>query len=422
MKVLWVGDTPNISTGFSRCTRAVCDELHARGHEVNILGINEHGDPSSYHSHIWPCVQRLDNSFDVMGNDRLPRMIERLTPDLVILLQDPWNVDDYFLSIDRYNQARVNQGYDPLTIPPIIAWLAVDAKNQPSKHLNKLHHLIVWTEFAKDELRLGGYEGECDVVPCGVDTELFYPMDKVECRLKLKDLGLWPESTIDPYSSYVVGVVGRNQSRKRLDLTLQYFAEWIHTYGISDAHLYLYVAPTGEKGCNIASLVRYYGLGDNVCQAYGKIGVGADDSVMPLVYNSFDLYTSTTQGEGFGLPCLEAMACSIPCEVPDWSGYGSWIPDNCTIKIPCTSTALSAPMNAKPHTIGGIADKSIFIHMLDKVYRDRAERERLGKSGLQLAQGLTWKESGRKFVDVVEGLMVDRSSVEVETVEEVISA
>jgi hypothetical protein len=44
MKVLWVGDSPNVDTGFARCTRAACAALADAGHQVAIVGINEPGD------------------------------------------------------------------------------------------------------------------------------------------------------------------------------------------------------------------------------------------------------------------------------------------------------------------------------------------------------------------------------------------
>lgn len=394
MRILWCGDAV-ASTGFSKCTHTVCDHLHSLGHEVHVLGLNHFGDPHIYPYPIYPCRQPFDHGHDGFGVTRLPILIDRLRPDVVILLNDPWNIPEYFRALHAYF------GDDDIPCP-ILAWLAVDAKNQNGKCLNELSHIITWTQFAADELIQGGYDKDISIVPLGVDTSLFYPRDKQESRAKVLPTAIRPDS-------YIIGVVGRNQPRKRLDLTLQYFAEWIHDYNIPDAYLYLHVAPTGESGFDIRNLARYYNLQGRVILSEPHIGYGESESSLPYLYSSFDLYWTTSQGEGWGLPCLEAMACGVPCLVPDWSGLGSqggWT-QGAVCYVPCTSIAISAPLNSLAYTIGGIPDKSGCINRLDSLYRTPQAGRNLSEKGLRLAQSLTWKSSAKKFVAVLESVMRD---------------
>jgi hypothetical protein len=60
------------------------------------------------------------------------------------------------------------------------------------------------------------------VVPLGVDTDIYKPGDKSAAR---KKLGIAPVKDTD----FIVCNVNRNQNRKRIDLTILYFAEWIRT-------------------------------------------------------------------------------------------------------------------------------------------------------------------------------------------------
>jgi D-inositol-3-phosphate glycosyltransferase len=394
VRVLWVGDAV-VSSGFSRCTHAACDALHAAGHDVHVLGLNYFGDPHEYPYPVYPCVQPHDGGRDGWGLGRLPRMVARLKPDVVVLLNDPWNVPGYLKALEQLPEGTAR--------PPIVGWLAVDAKNQAGEPLNDLARVVTWTRFAADELRGGGYRGECSIVPLGVDLDVFYPRDRAGARATVLPAGV-------PQDAFVVGVVGRNQLRKRLDLTIQYFAEWVRPRQRDDAYLYLHVAPTGDSGCDVRSLVRYYGLHGRVVVAEPHIGHGDPTSRLPLLYSSFDAYLTTTQGEGWGLPCLEAMACGVPCVVPDWSALGDWT-EGAALKVPCSGTALTAPLNALAYTIGGIADREGTVRALERLYCDARLRATYRERGLELAKRLPWSAAGRRFVAVLEDVIGERREV-----------
>lgn len=397
MRILWCGDSPTVDTGFARCTRAACAELHRAGHEVIVLGINESGDPHEYPYSIYPAVSLRDRSRKFFGEDRLPALSARSKPDVIVILQDPWNIPRYVAAFEDLEVER----------PPTIGWLAVDSKNHPnSSELDALHHVITWTQFAIDELRAGGYTGPSSIVPLGVDTALFRPLDRETSR---KGLGV-------PEGAFIVGVVGRNQPRKRLDLTIACFAEWITRHKIEDAYLLLKVAPTGETGCDIRSVAAYYGpaLEGKIRVSEQRAGMGLPDDVMPAIYSAMDVYLTTTQGEGWGLPCMEAMACGVPAIVPDWSALGEWTED-AAVKVPCTSTALTAPLNNFPYTIGGIADREATISALQSLYASEELRAEHSARGLALTARpeYQWANVGVAFREALEAAAADVSGAAV---------
>lgn len=403
MRVIWVGDAV-VSTGFSRCTHVVCDELHRAGHEVSVLGINHHGNPTrQYPYDIFPCRDSFDGGFDDWGVSRLPRFIERYDPDVVVILQDCWNMRAYIEAIKQY-------GLDADSIPPIVGWIAVDAKNQVGHELNALAHVVTWTQFGIDELRKGGYEGTSDVVPLGVDTSVFYPRDREESRRSVCP----PEFASD---AFIVGVVGRNQPRKRLDLSIAYFAEWVQRDKIDNAYLFLHVAPTGDRGCDIRSLAYYYGLKGRVIVLQPDIGIGLPVNHMAMVYSAFDVCLTTTQGEGWGLCTAEAMACGCPCIVPAWSALGEWASHG-AYQVPCTSTALNAPLNSLAYTIGGVPDKEATINALREMYSSWKCRDGYRNRGLALAARpeYQWQNVGIAFREVLERVVerVETEKVQVE--------
>lgn len=384
MRILWNGDSPTVSTGFSRCTVAACDALYAAGHEVHILGINESGDHRTYHSPIYPCIQPYDWGRDAFGVGRLPVLVDRLKPDIIVCLNDPWNIPAYTQALDSY--------FKDEAIPPVCAWLAVDGKNQHAGPLKRLAHVMVWTLFAENELRRGGYNGTVSIVPLGVDHDNFYPRDRNECREKCLEALPVPL----PDNAFIIGVVGRLQTRKRIDLSIRSFALWVERSGVEDAFLYIHAAPTGDTGCNIRSLTSYYGLDGRVLISEPHVGHGIENSLLPYIYGSFDVMLTTSQGEGWGLCQHECMAMGIPCIVPDWSGLGvdGWTGDG-VLRVPCNSTALTAPMNSLAYTIGGVVDCEAAADALDLLYRDRQTREHYSKAGVARAAEFSWVRTGQ---------------------------
>lgn len=50
------------------------------------------------------------------------------------------------------------------------------------------------------------------------------------------------------------------------------------------------------------------------------------DSQMPNFYNSGDCYVSSSRGDGFNLPSLEASSCGLPVIASEWGGDTSYLP------------------------------------------------------------------------------------------------
>lgn len=393
MRVLWCGDAV-MSTGFARCTHAVCDHLHEQGHEVHVLGINYFGDPHKYPYPIYVCRQPFDGGEDAWGVSRLPYLVARLKPDVIVLLNDPWNIELYLDELAKL----------PGPCPPVVAWLAVDARNQEGEPLNRLAHVVTWTQFATDELVRGGYTGPSDIVPLGVDTKLLYPVERSAAREKCM-----PGLDADTREKFfVVGVVGRNQVRKRLDLAIESFARWIHEGGdlAASAMLYLHVGPTKDSGVDIHSLCAYYKLEGRVFISNPVLGHGLDDSLMRYVYSCLDVCLTTTQGEGWGLTTLEAMACGVLNAAPNFaalSRQGGWVTNDSLISIPASVNVMTAPLNGNLHTIGAVPTAGAVVSALRRArLMDPAERAGIIERALDLAKSHTWHRAAVNFTDILQ--------------------
>lgn len=385
-KLLWIGDA-GVRTGFERATRYTLDVVREQ-FEVSVLGLNYFGDPNhGYPYDVYPAIA----GGDAFGYGRLkrgfiPNIVE---PDVILIQNDPWNFQSYLEHIPTHI--------------PVIGLVAVDGKCCRGDELNGLSHAIFWTRFGELEAKKGGYAGSSSVVPLGVDRRVYYPQDRSEVRERLGLDEAFVKRGLSP-NAFVVGYVGRNQPRKRLDLIIEYFAEWVHQYGVKDAALWLHVAPTGEDAYDVNLLRHYYDVEKQVVVPSIPFMTGVSEDRMRDIYAMFNVFMTTTQGEGFGLPVFEAMACGVPVLAPDWSGLGELVRDAATL-IPCTSTAVTCPGGIS--TIGGIPDRRLMVEALNRLYESEAARNEAAMAGEQLTARLEfdWREIGLRVTEIVQEVL-----------------
>jgi D-inositol-3-phosphate glycosyltransferase len=386
MRVLLIGDGV-VSTGFSKMNHAYLDGLRTRGHEVFMLALNYDGDPHPYRYPIYPC----NRGGDAFGVGRVKELVGRTRPDVVCLTQDPWNVQVYLDEIDP-------------GVGKVVS-VAVDGKNCRADQLKDADHCVFWTRFGQNEAFLGGYNGDSSVIPLGVDRAKFYPVPKEEVRSVL------PSSM---KGAFIVGVVGRNQPRKRIDLAMMYFAEWIKSRDRKDAYLFLHVAPTGENAYDIYQLSQYLGITDRLISPARPInvGFGVSEDALRRTYCLMDVMLTCTQGEGWGLCHMEAMACGVPSIVPAWSALGEWTED-AAIQVGCTGRACT--LNGI-NVVGGIMDQEEAIVALEGAYVTRDWEDSViakhSEKGLSLVARpeYSWENVGARFAEVVESVHAKRTT------------
>lgn len=360
-RLLWIGDA-GVNTGFARCTHEILKAL-TEAFDVHVLALGYNGDMAT--PLPWP-VYRANAAQDGIGIGRVPEMLGKIGPAAVVVQNDPWNIPHYLTRVGNV---------------PLIGILAVDGLNCRGAAMNGLQHAIFWTKFGEQQAKLGGYTGDSSVVPLGVDMEVYHPMPQEELRARMKlpqtlaSRGLPPET-------FIVGVVGRNQQRKRLDLTIEYFSEWVHAYDVKDAVLWIQQAPTGEQAYDLEQLGRYYKINDRLIMPQPVMDQqGVPDEVMVRVYNVFDAMMTTTQGEGWGLPQMEGMACGIPQVVPQWAALDEWA--TAALQVPCLTTAVTPH---GPNVLGGIPDRREFCAALDRLYRSKELRAQHVDAGMRLVR------------------------------------
>jgi glycosyltransferase involved in cell wall biosynthesis len=374
LKLLWVGDA-GCETGFARCTHSILDVV--RHHfDVSVLALNYRGDPNPF--------QKLYDMYPAgpnFGLLRLTDVVDVLQPDIIVVQQDTWNIPAYVKGI------RAAKSFKGL----IVGVLAVDGKNVRGTWCNDLDLGIFWTQFGLTEAIKGGFAKPGVVIGLGIDQTQFYEADQVSAR---NMCDVVPPEAVD---GFIVGSMGRNQPRKRLDLVIRAFAQFYQRG--ENQWLLLHAAPTGDQGYDLKQLAYYYGIGDRLLLSEPDVGRGVNEEHMRLMYSILDVQLSLPQGEGWGLMIMEGMACRRAQIVNGWSALGEWAKDAALV-VPCCDEAVTPSMI---NTIGGVADvhaAAQALHMLqtrDFIREDRAD------AGLALVSQpqFSWPVIGQQYVDAL---------------------
>jgi glycosyltransferase involved in cell wall biosynthesis len=214
---------------------------------------------------------------------------------ITILLSDPWVMRPEIAGrVSCVAWCPVD--HDPL-IPRTLDWFRISQAIP-----------VAMSRFGMGALEEAGVE-DVMYAPHGFDPGVFGAIDRGAAR---KALGI-------PLDAFVVGMVAANigsPSRKCFSQALCAFSEF--RLKRSDAVLYLHTQMEHPLGENIPTLCDALGIRPLTADQYGLI-LGTPAKVVAATVAAFDVLLNPSQGEGFGVPLVEAQACGTPCIVSDFS-------------------------------------------------------------------------------------------------------
>lgn len=376
-KLLIVGDAVS-HTGFSTVVHNIADNLKSK-FQITILGVNYYGDPHTYPYPIYPASL----GGDVYGFGRMKQIIAVTQPDIVLIVNDPWIVKEYIPIIKQFPTIK------------IVCYTPVDGLNvrrEFAEALNGCDHVVAYNEFGLKELRKSGLTANASWAPHGVDTSVFHPVPQEVARAQLNIPKEW----------FIVGRADRNQPRKRIDLTIEYFAEFAKDK--PDTVKLYYHGALQDAGYDIVNLCQFHGVEDRLIITSPNItpAQGIPKEMMKFIYSAWDVQVSTTNGEGHGLCTHEGMACGVPQIVPDWAALGDW-PADAVVKVPCTALEVRT---GGINTIGGLPDKKQFVENLNRMYYDGDYRAAMGRRAYKRATDpmFNWSNVVSHFANVFNEL------------------
>lgn len=193
---------------------------------------------------------------------------------------------------------------------PIVSWVPMDHITPPPAVMEFLRkeNVTPITMAPHGQRQLESQGIESIYIPHGVETKTYYPDSKLQGVPFKQMIGLQD-------SDYLVGMVAANKAngsihRKAFAENLLAFAMHLKQY--PDSYLYIHSEPTRSfGGFDLAVLLQMVGIPKKnvfLPDLY-ELRTGFDSDYMRAMYSSLDVLLSTSYGEGFGIPTVEAQAC-----------------------------------------------------------------------------------------------------------------
>lgn len=377
-KILYMSDSPTITTGYGRVGKELCGAFVEAGHTVEVIGWGYNGEKHDLPYNIIPC----DSMRQHFGEDILAEYIVKNKPDILFTLCDPWMVD--FIPSMEERRAVSWISYYPIDgypIPP--AW---------HNWIRSADVSVVFSKFAREQVRLSTGKTP-NLIYHGVDTGTFKPLDKQGIR---EEFGA--------QDKFVVGTVARNQPRKNLPALIKAFS--IFAENKPDTILYMH-SQVNDVGWNLEELVRRFGINDKAYTTGSFDAIrGIPDDELAKIYNLFNIFVLPTMAEGFGLPILEAQACGVPVLVTDFSACTELVVDRQElIKVKDTIVLGRGIEQA-------VADVDDIVRKLNFFYDDWKRKggkklDDLGTKGVRFAKELEWDKINKDFVNLIAKVEAD---------------
>jgi len=390
-KILWLSDSPFINTGFSTQSLFLMNGLVDKGWEVHYLGNNyigqdvppnhvklTDGTPFKFHLHGIGKEQYCQ--------DLIEPLIQKLRPSIYGVLLDT------FMLYPKYLQ----KNYAPAKT---VFWIPSDGGGGLPQNceleFSKIIMPVPMSVYCERQIK-DYYNIKTQHIPHAANTDLFHPLSTEE-REKIKErIGL--------KGKFIVGVIGRNQGRKMMDRTFKSFK--LFSKKAMNAILLLHTDPQDLAAqFDMLKLIERYSLQNRVKFTGMTFYNGFTYQQMNEVYNAFDVYFSTSSGEGFGVCTIEALSCGVPCVLPDYTTTHELLITNGQCGEPFllagndeetyVETMINKGYNEKDMDIAlsngtitgnwsverGLACIKDGALKLEKLYKDKALREHYGKIG-----------------------------------------
>ncbi|MFW6108527.1 MAG: glycosyltransferase family 4 protein [bacterium] len=394
-RIVTVSDHIDCPTGFGVQHRLVATALARAGFEVHSLGLWDDrplaatpeglvrypgGRGAEDHRRAWAMYREL------------------LRPDAVVTLGDAE-------SFAHLNDAHRDFAW--------CHWLPLDAAPYPVRDHERMlryDHLVLMSRFALALVR-PRLEGRVPLhrIPHGVDTATFRPHERPLALRRRWAARLGVELSPD---DFLLLSRDTNQWRKQTPLLLDALGRLPQ-----EVKLLLHCRPVAHRaahGWDLEHLARaVYGVADRVIfTGRGRRRPTLTRGELAELDNAADLRVSATQGEGFGVVTLEAMACGTPTVITDCTtsreliaGRGPEPLDpygdaGALVRVAAWTVEQSRSLRRPVANAADLAAK------VEALRGDRSRRDRCAEAGLRRVLGAyTAERVGKQWVALVRSVL-----------------
>jgi len=361
IRIIWHSVAPQIKSGYGTVTRNVCFRLKALGYHIIIsayYGLHDGGMLKLGGVPILP----VKNS-DKHGKESLRYYVKKFDSDLPILHSDFW-MFPWFAKLDN------SCFYGPLD--------HTQYGKTHRKTLRSFSDVIACSKFGQLESRKYGVDAK--LIPHGVDTRVFKPLNREKCR----------EAFSFKEDKFIIGIVAANsdpEPRKGWDKMFLGIKTLLDNNPKLKKKImvFAFTKPVSNKGFDLPGLAREIGIKKWVFfpeKMAELVGLPAEE--MAQLYNCFNILLNCSRREGFGIPIIEAEACGIPVIATNGSsmielvkGHG-WLVRERDI--------MYTPLNG----YCAVPDQDDIAKKIEEAYFNKEIRIKYGKLSNKFAQKYDW--------------------------------
>lgn len=428
-RVLYVGESSVLSTGFGVYTYEVLSRLHS----LNKYLLFEH---SQYVHQNDPRLQNIPwkvyanmpeneeeqrqyqaNPLNQFGGYKFDKIALDCTPQTVFDIRDIWTC--------QFEQSSPLRPYYNLV------WMApVDSEPQRIEWIDeysRLDGLFTYTDYGKKTLleQTNNRLKVIDSAPAGANLKHYYIVPNK--RLHKQQWGV-------SENSFIVGFFSRNQVRKLFPSLMESFAQFLQKAPAELAKKsYLYIHTCyPDVGWNIPGCILENNLSGKVlityiCRQCGHVFVqpysdsrtcckkcggynaafpnsqyGIPTEVMGQLYNLLDVYVQYASNEGQSLTVVEAAGCGVPVMGTDYSALedvirkleGVLIQPKAYHRDPATNAWRAIPDND---------------HLVDELLKfaalpDKDKRRLSFRARMAVEKHYSWDATAQKWEKIIDGL------------------
>lgn len=377
MKVIWIGDAV-MQSGFSTVTHGICDELQSKCN-LSVFGISYNGKiRNTFGYYVFPGASHGDLYSFAYASE----LVFNENPEVVVLFNDLPVILEYANQIRRFLPKIPIVALFPVNIPPVSSKEIIGLAN------NDISEIMTYTEAAKKHILSINPNLSVSAIYHGVNRKIYCRDEQCKQLTGLED-------------SFVVGYVGSNTQRKRLDLLIEGFAKFAHNK--SDVRCVLHTNDPNSV-YPLVDVADYFKVKDKLILSSGNV---VSDRIK-LIYSIMDVNINTSLGEGFGLPLLEGASCGVPILCPEHSNLTDiWSSGADFIKI-CRHEYIPGT-----NQVGAVIDTNDMADKLNRMYEDRNYLKQQSTDALVRSQNtmFAWNTVADKVYNVLLSASKSRVSI-----------
>jgi len=365
IKILTISDHPLSPSGVGTQTKYMIDHLHSTGRYefVCLGGAVKHADYRPQKVDLYGD-DLIIYPVDGYGTQEFVKgIINKHKPDVLWFMTDPrfyewlWDID---------NEIRKNI--------PMVYYHVWD--NYPYPKFNRKFYLsndLVCTisKVTDDIVKTVAPEVDSIYLPHSVDIEVFK-------KLEISEINEYKRQNFGDRKLFFWN--SRNARRKMSGSVIWWFSEFLEQVGKENACLLMHTDPKDPNGQDLEAIIKELGL------INGEIKFSTERSTakqIAALYNIADATICASDAEGFGLSCLESLACETPVIATMTGGLQEQVFDGKQYFGYGMQPASKAIIGSQtvPYIYEDRISKEVFLDALHFIY-EKSEDEllKLGKS------------------------------------------